>query len=269
MLNKALLSINSQSHLPFEVVLTDDGSSVDIEKGIADILPKLKFGLIFVKQKDDGFRLAKCRNNAIRIAEGDFLIFWDQDILATKNYIKTFYDNLREGSFLIPPDPVRLSERQSNRITDEMILKGDYGEVVTKSQLEKLRRLVWKDKYYHFETRFIKKRGYKPKVRGGIAGIFKKDILKIDGYDENYIGWGFEDDDLGRRLYKSGVNGKNVFDKEFPIHLFHPTNTTGEESVNLAYYNKRIAEIKAGDFKAVHGLSNPLGDDEPEIKRLR
>jgi glycosyltransferase involved in cell wall biosynthesis len=269
MLKKALLSINSQSYVPDEVIITDDGSKVDIVEGISEILPLLNnFKLKFIRQQDAGFRLAKCRNNAIRIAEGDFLIFWDQDILAAKNYIKTFCDNLREGGFLIPPDPVRLTEQQSNRITDEMIIAGDYGEVITKLQLANLRRLVRKDKYYYFETRFIKKNSYKPKVRGGIAGIFKKDILKIDGYDENYIGWGFEDDDLGRRLYKSGITGKNVFDREFSVHLFHPTNTTGEESVNYDYYNKRIAEIKAGDFKAVRGLSNPLGDDEPEIKRL-
>jgi len=85
-LRKSLLSINSQSYLPDEVVITDDGSKEDIPGGIADMLPKLKFKLKYVKQQDKGFRLAKCRNNGIRIAEGDFLIFWDQDVLGTKKY---------------------------------------------------------------------------------------------------------------------------------------------------------------------------------------
>ena len=266
---KALASINAQSVKPFEVVLADDGSGEDIAGIVQKNKNRFEFAIKHVYQPDKGFRLAKARNNAIRNAEGDYLVFWDQDVLATKNYLKTFSDRFRASEFLIPPDPVRLTAEQTAAVTDRMIESCDYAQIVTTGQIRALRRRVYKDWYYYFETRYIKRNSYKPKVRGGILGIAKKDILLVDGYDENYQGWGAEDDDLGRRLYRAGIRGRNVFHKEYPLHLYHPPNKASEKSVNLDYYNKRLDEIRKGDFRAVNGLSNPLGEDEITVNRIK
>ncbi|HID37974.1 MAG TPA: glycosyltransferase [Calditrichaeota bacterium] len=266
---KALMSIQAQSVKPYEVILSDDGSSEDIAAVIGQYKDRYDFRIRHVYQPDKGFRLAKARNNAIRHAEGDYLVFWDQDVLATRHYLKTFTDHFKENEFLIPPDPVRLTKEQSNRVTDKMIETCDYSSVVTRQQLRELRKRVYKDWYYQFETRFFKrKNGYKPKVRGGILGISKKAVLLVDGYDETYQGWGAEDDDLGRRLYRAGIRGSNVFLHEYPLHLWHSTNKDADKSINLDYYNKRLAEIRKGDVEAVHGLSNPLGDDEVKIIKI-
>ncbi len=266
---KALLSIQAQSVKPFEVLLSDDGSAEDIVGAVKEQKDKYDFKIKYIAQADKGFRLAKARNNAIRNAEGDYLVFWDQDVLATRNYLKTFNEHFREGEFLIPSDPVRLTETQTAAVTERMIEFCDYAQVVTSGQIRALRRRVYKDWYYYLETRYIKRNSYKPKVRGGILGIAKKDILLVDGYDENYQGWGAEDDDLGRRLYRAGIRGRNVFHKEYPLHLYHPPNKASEKSVNLDYYNKRLAEIRKGDFRAVNGLSNPLGEDEITVNRIK
>ena len=39
----------------------------------------------------------------------------------------------------------------------------------------------------------------------GHFSLFKEDILKINGYDEKYKGWGAEDCDLDTRLVQSGL----------------------------------------------------------------
>lgn len=266
---KALLSISAQSVKPYEVVIADDGSDEDIVSIVDQNKAMYDFRIKHIFQPDNGFRLAKARNNAIRQAEGEYLVFWDQDVLGTRDYLKTFVENFRPDEFLTPPSPIRLTEEQSNAITGDMITSCNFDGIVTREQIRSLRRRVYKDWYYHFETRFFKKHGYKPKVRGGILGISKKALLHVDGYDENYQGWGMEDDDLGRRLYKAGIYGKDVFLKDFPLHLYHPLNKTTARSANLDYYNKRLAEIRKGDFKAVRGLSNPLSDDTLTITQIK
>jgi hypothetical protein len=96
----------------------------------------------------------------------------------------------------------------------------------------------------------------------------RDDLLRVNGFDENYKGWGAEDDDLGRRLYRSGIIGRTVFRDEFPLHLWHPHATGGRDSRNLHYYNRRRREIAGGDYRAVNGISNPLDDDVPTVERI-
>ena len=35
--------------------------------------------------------------------------------------------------------------------------------------------------------------------------LMKNSYIKVNGYDENYVGWGQEDDDFGNRLTVAGI----------------------------------------------------------------
>ena len=84
-----------------ELIFADDGSSEKIMDFIGDLIPKCDFKIKHVYQEDRGFRLAKSRNNAARVAEGDWLVFLDQDIIFGKKFIKEISDNLEENKFLM------------------------------------------------------------------------------------------------------------------------------------------------------------------------
>ncbi|MGD9487942.1 MAG: glycosyltransferase [Calditrichaceae bacterium] len=267
-LRSALLALRSQSFKIDELIISDDGSSEDIISVIKESLSGLDCAVKFVRQDDKGFRLAKCRNNAIREAEGDQLIFIDQDIVYTKNYLKTFTDNQEKGVFLVAY-PVRLREDQTNQLTEKMIEDADYSSLISPEQRKKIHKQYYSDLFEYYLKKTLRTKGHKPKLRGGVFAIGKEDILKVDGFDENYQGWGNEDDDLGRRLYKARIIGKNVFYDDYPIHLYHPTFHVDGKRVNQEYYQTRIKEIRNGKYRAVHGVSNPLGDEKIEVIRLR
>jgi len=100
-LRRVLVSLAAQTRLVDEVVISDDGSSVDVPVAIAEVLPALPFPVHFVRQPDEGFRAAKCRNNGIRAATGEYLIFGDQDIVLDRSYVETFARLARPGEFLV------------------------------------------------------------------------------------------------------------------------------------------------------------------------
>ena len=268
-LKLALLSIGSQTRTADEVVIIDDGSESDMAASVSGYAASLPFeSVLHVRQDHLGFRLARSRNNGIREASGDYLVFWDQDIVATSGYLDLYDRHGRRGEFLVAL-PAMLTEEQSGRLGMETVALGDYSGILTRDQIKVIRRQYIKDSFYYMAGRVFRFGRFRPKVRGGCFGIMRDDLLLVGGFDENYRGWGAEDDDIGRRLYRAGVVGRTVFRGEFIVHLWHPHRTGGEASPNLAYYGRRLREIGRGDYKAVNGIDNPLGDDRPTVTRLK
>ena len=263
-LRKALISIKHQSTVPAEVVISDDGSAEPIVDFVKAMAAEFPFKIKLVLQKDLGFRLARCKNNAIRAASGDFLIFWDQDVVGTRAYLETYIKNRRPHVFLVAY-PVRLTEEQTRQLSDDDIKKGVFDRLLTNEDIVKIYWQYRKDRFYYYLRRFVLRSETRPKLRGGFFAAFKKDLMRVNGFDENYQGWGNEDDDLGLRLYASGVVGFNPFYDEFPVHLYHPPHHNGGKRVNQQYYTERRQAIKKGDFRAQFGLDNSLGDDPVEI----
>lgn len=266
LLRKALISLRNQTMLPDEIILSDDGSDEDIPANIRDITASFNIPVKFISQSKKGFRLAKCRNNGVLQAEGDLLIFLDQDLLHTKDFIKTFIDKNRKGTF-ITSYPIRLTEKQSRFITEKKIIAGEYSSVITTKQLNKIKKQYLKDRLstvlYH-----LKLENNKPKIRGGACAINREDYFAVNGYDENFNAWGSEDDDIRRRLYKYGVYGINPFYSDYPLHLYHePFHVDGKRE-HKEYINLRIKEVAEGDFKCRYGITNPLDGEEPEIRIL-
>ena len=263
MLRMALLSLASQSRLPDEVVVADDGSREDLPGLLKAMKSSLPFPLRFVTQDDAGFRLARCRNNGIRIASGDLVLSTDQDIVFTKDYVRTFAEAIGTGEFIVS-FPVRLDADQTTGLTEKRVSEADYAGLVRPEQLKEINGQYRKDLFYRV-LYALKLRRIGPKLRGGVFGAWREDLLAVNGFDENYKGWGNEDDDLGHRLYRYGITGRNVTRTELPLHLEHPVNNAALKRPNLPYYQKRLAEIRSGTFLAPNGIKNPLDPDLPRV----
>ncbi len=67
-------------------------------------------------------------------------------------------------------------------------------------------------------------------------------LLKVDGFDNNFIGWGCEDLDFGYRLYKNGCNfiKQNVIRS---VHQEHPINYIDRGQENIFYFTKKYESI--------------------------
>ena len=72
-------------------------------------------------------------------------------------------------------------------------------------------------------------------IAGGCISADSQKLKSIGGYDENFSGWGFEDIELGYRLYKLGLHFAFGSKVTF-LHQFHPASTETRMISNFRNY---------------------------------
>jgi hypothetical protein len=89
----------------------------------------------------------------------------------------------------------------------------------------------------------------------GIIGcnmaFWRGDLVAVNGFDEDYTGWGGEDSDLGTRLYHLGRPRKFVHGRAITFHLNHPPAAREQHAAGLARLAQTIATRK---IRCEHGL---------------
>lgn len=208
-----------------EVVISDDGSCPTTVRQVKEIISRYPFAIRHVWQPNKGFRAAAARNNGVRSAEGNYLIFLDCDFLVLPDTIKIHLSLARPGKFLTGYCKY-LSESQ----TQEMFCKGLHSV-----DLERLYNSLPEDDlkrgHFKFVTRTWRIRlglaGVHKQTLGGHFSIYRKDFETVNGFDETFVGWGGEDIDLGIRLVSKGIYGRSVFRSARILHLWHPREKNG------------------------------------------
>ena len=245
-----------------ELIITDDGSSQQILDYIADLIPKASFKIKHIYQEDKGFRKTRALNNGVINSEGEFLVFCDQDLIFGEEYIEYMEKNIKKGCFLLCR-PISVNEEEKDIILKKIELSNKYEDLLKplpKDYLESVNRTLRTDRKRRILNILkLSKRGIK--LVGMSYAVMKSDYLKVNGYDENYNGWGEEDDDFGNRLYVAGIKGKELKTPNMQIHLWHYSDPTKKHSMNEEYYYKRKKEIFSNkDYFCKNGCSEARDD---------
>lgn len=72
--------------------------------------------------------------------------------------------------------------------------------------------------------------------------FWKKDILKVNGYNEIFVGWGREDSELAIRLINSGVKKRFLKMGGVSYHLYHNEALRDNEQQNTDRMNQCIVD---------------------------
>jgi hypothetical protein len=59
-------------------------------------------------------------------------------------------------------------------------------------------------------------------IRGCNLAIWRDDLIKVNGYNEAFTGWGREDSELAVRLMNTGARRLDVRGWAICYHLWHP-----------------------------------------------
>ena len=269
-LRALFLCLLKQKRQPDELIITDDGSSQKVLDFIGDLIPEAKFKVKHIYQEDKGFRKTRALNNAVRNSSGDLLIFCDQDLIFGEEYIETIASNIKENIFLMGRAHT-LKREEKDFVLENIEKINSYEEIVKNlpdSYIPTIKKILNEDKKRRLLKTFkLAKRGIK--LVGMSYALMKNAYIKVNGYDENYIGWGQEDDDFGNRLTVAGINGKELVTKNIQLHLWHYSDPTKVHSSNEEYYYKRKEEIfSKKDFYCEKGYEDSKNRDDVTVKTL-
>lgn len=265
------LCLIKQEEQPYELIISDDGSSQKVMDFIGDLLPRMQFKVKHIYQEDLGFRKTRALNNGVREAEGEILVFCDQDLIFPETHLKKIKEEIKKRQFLMGR-PYSTTEIEKNEIIKNLEEGKEYKEsikIVPEEYTISVRGTLKRDKRRRILNKIgLNKRGIR--LVGMSYAMYKEDYIAVNGYDEKYIGWGLEDDDFGNRLAAHGVTGKEFIEEPIQLHLYHPFDPTKKQSANEEYYYKRKEEIlKNKDFFCEFGYSNSLGKDKILVNVLK
>lgn len=230
-----LLSVMKQKQLPDEVIIADDGSKKETADLIQSFQQRFPVPLKHVWHEDEGFRLSMMRNKAMAAASGEYLIQVDGDIILHPFFIHDHLNAARPSHF-IGGSRVLLNEELSKYIITQKDLDISLFTSGVKNKLNGLHAPA----LARFIELFRKEKGLY-NMRGCNMSFWKKDIIAVNGYNQNISGWGREDTELAIRLYNLGI--KRVYFKLQGIayHLFHKEYDRSSLLANDEILNATIA----------------------------
>ncbi len=226
-LELVILSALNQSILPNEIIIADDGSKEDAKQLIDAMSINSKVPIIHSWQKDDGFRLAASRNKAIFKSKYEYIIVIDGDMIIDKNFIKD-HNNCAAKGLYIQGSRVLLQNNLSKKILENKLFQKPS---FFSSQVKNKQNMF----YIPFLTNIICNNSNQElkRIRGCNFSLFKEDIIKVNGFNEDFITWGKEDSEFVKRLYNIGIKRKNLKFAGIQYHLYHPEGNASNNNIDI------------------------------------
>jgi len=237
-LDLTLKSVLLQSVLPQEVIVADDGSGETTRLLIESYKKSYPIPLQHCWQPDEGFRVAKIRNKAILASKSNYLIFIDGDIVLHRHFIKDHINNSKkqhfiQGSRVLVSEKISKQRLDSKNINFHFFSEGIINRIHTLS-ISCLSKVLTKN--------------YGAKDHSGVRScnlsFWKQDAVAINGFNEDFEGWGREDSEFVVRLLNNGVKRQNLKLGGVGYHIWHPENSQQLLEKNQAILDDALQENK-------------------------
>ncbi len=249
-LNRVLSGLFAQDYSQFEIIIADDGSGQATQKLIEAWQGRGSIPLIHCWQSDEGFRASKIRNIAAAKAKYDYLVFLDGDCIPRSNFV-LHHALLAEEGWLVKGHRILLNQPFTTKILQENIpvetwglctwaqarLQGDMNRFLPLIDLMNIPRKCAPQKWQG--------------VKMCNVGVWRKDFIKVNGLDESFIGWGYEDSDLVIRLQRAKVRCKSGKYAVGVLHLWHKEQDRSMEIENKGRLERTLV---ASHIKASKGI---------------
>lgn len=265
-LETTLAAIARQSFGNFELILADDGSSEDYAPILGKWARHFPHGLQYVTHEKQGFRRARILNRAIHVSRFQQLIFLDMDCLPHPDFVRNHL-LYRTPHTVITGRRVDLSREAAPHAQD--ILQHGLG-----LSLFSLLHLYLRGKARRIEHGFVSPilyQSWSTELLGSNFSIARSEITELNGFNEEFEGWGGEDTELYVRLLQKKLKIRNLRNKVIQYHLSHRRReydhsiiikkierTKAEKTIRARI---GLAEIRPDDFQCIQysGTRQQLG----------
>lgn len=239
LLRKSLRGYLRQTARDFCLTVADDGSGPETAAFLEAFGAEAARGgirLRHVWQADLGFRKARILNEAVRRSEGeDLFVFSDADCVPPAHFVERHLAAHRPRSFHVG-GVVWLGAAESRALSEAAIDAGAHESLVTARQRRELRRRQRKSRWgMRLRLR------HRPKVLGANLALDRELLEALNGFDENFEGWGYEDSDLRDRAMRLRPRPRValLYGRNDVVHLCPESPRRVDREANRAYYRTR------------------------------
>jgi glycosyltransferase involved in cell wall biosynthesis len=215
-LELCLESVLLQTQLPDEVIIGDDGSGPDTKELIDSLRSRFPVPLHHIWQPDEGFKLAQIRNRSFAAASGEYIIQVDGDLVLNRHFVKDHSRFASQGSFISGARSL-LTQPATEKLFAEKNISDISGRYELRKKYNARRFFPAAFLNFHLQAG-ISQVKY---VLGANMSFWKADLVKVNGYNEDFTGWGKEDNDLSMRLSNAGVRLHLLKFAGVIYHLYH------------------------------------------------
>jgi GT2 family glycosyltransferase len=213
-LSRVLRAVSAQTSAPDEVLLADDGSQDQTAEVFKQWAARERMTTGHVWQEHVGFRRAVILNQAIARARSHYLVFLDGDTVPHPQFIA---DHRRlAGSDTFVQGHRALIGQKAAAWFGQGTLSADRWRALASLQMQGLKHA------FRWPRPMSRVRVDLRGVRGCNLAIWREDLVRVNGYNEAFAGWGREDSELALRLMNAGVQRRDVRGWAVCFHLWHP-----------------------------------------------
>ena len=164
-----------------------------------------------------------------------------------KDFVKDHKRIAQKGCYVQGSRVLLQKDFSNNVLTEKYFKKPSFftSEVKNKINLLRLPLLSFFLAYYKNQNIH--------RVRGCNFSLFKEDIVKVNGFNEEFKTWGKEDSEFVQRLFNNGVYRKNLKFSGIQYHLYHKegfSNSNNLELLNITI-NQKVKRCNNGIDKYI------------------
>ncbi len=243
-LERSLASLAIQQNMKgrFEVVVVDDGSKDCTHEVVRRFARSVDFPVKLTTHEHQGFRVSLCRNDGIRASAGSYVLISDGDCLFPPHHLEQHL-RARKPGMIRAGNCYWLGRAATERLTVADVIAGKY-----------LREVSYVERWHLWRSWIgavcyqLCRHSSKPKLMGFNIAISRSDLEAVNGFDEQYVGWGCEDDDFAARLRMAGKRVRTAVGYTQAYHMWHaidPSNPGAwRQGANVARLLHGKREIK-------------------------
>ena len=246
----------AQTDRDFEVLVADDGSTADTAEVVRRFQARATFPIRHVWHEDRGFRAAAIRNRALAATAADYVIFTDGDCVPRVDFVAR-HRLLGEPGWFLSGNRLLLSQTFTAQVLREGVPIHGWGwgewlrawragHITRLLPLLRLPDVAW--------LRKLAPRRWEGAKTCNLSA-WRRDLMRVNGLDESYTGWGLEDSDLVIRLIRAGVRAKSARFSAPVLHLWHREN----DRTQLEENRRRLERVLAAThIRAAQGVDQYL-----------
>lgn len=242
-LELVLLSVDNQTLTPDEILIADDGSSEETKNLIENFSKKSIVPIQHFWHEDMGFRKSIILNKAIAAAKYEYIIQVDGDCILHKDFVRD-HKALAQPNVYLFGSRVNIQEKFLPKLFASQKVKFNFFDKGIKKRTRNLRVPALSNLYKITNE-------ISDKMRGCNVSYWKKDVIAVNGYNEEFEGWGREDSELIIRMMHNGVLGRRLRYRGIVYHIWHQVKDQSRFEINDNLQEKALMEKSIWCIKGI------------------